>query len=134
MAEQGSGHIVTIASMAGLIASANASVYSATKFAIIGFSNALRLELADHNVYVTTVNPGPVATAFFDTADPSGHYLDKVKRFTLSPETVAKKIIASLGKNKRELNMPMALVLAHKAYTLFPRLSDILARKIFRYK
>lgn len=45
MAERGQGHIINIASMAGLIASAKSSVYSATKFAVIGFSNALRLEL-----------------------------------------------------------------------------------------
>ena len=66
MKKSGHGHIVNIASIAGLIASAKSSVYSATKFAVIGFSNALRLELADSNVYVTTFNPGPIATSFFD--------------------------------------------------------------------
>lgn len=64
MAEQGQGHLINIVSMAGLIASAKSSIYSATKFALIGFSNALRLELADKGVYVTTVNPGPIATKF----------------------------------------------------------------------
>lgn len=59
MVDQGQGHIVNIASMAGLIASSKSTIYSATKFAVIGFSNALRLELANKNVYVTTVNPGP---------------------------------------------------------------------------
>lgn len=134
MTEQGSGHIVTIASMAGLIASANSSIYSATKFAVIGFSNALRLELADQNVYVTTVNPGPVATTFFDRADPSGNYLEKIKVFTLRPETVAKKIVASLGKNKRDINLPFSLVLAHRFYTLCPKIGDFLASRVFRYK
>ena len=57
MVEQGRGHIINIASMAGKIATANSSVYAATKFAVIGFSDALRLELADKGVYVTTVNP-----------------------------------------------------------------------------
>ena len=54
MVEQGHGHIINIASMAGKIATANSSVYAATKFAVIGFSDALRLELADKGVYVTT--------------------------------------------------------------------------------
>ena len=45
MVEQGNGHIVNIASMAGKIATANSSVYAATKFAVIGFSDALRLFL-----------------------------------------------------------------------------------------
>lgn len=134
MAEAGSGHIVNIASMAGLIATSKSTIYSATKFAVIGFSNALRLELADKGVYVTTVNPGPIATKFFDQADPSGTYLKSVEEFTLQPSDVAKKIIALLGQNKRELSLPWTLKAAHKAYTLFPRLSDFLARKVFNYK
>ena len=134
MKEAGKGHIINIASIAGLIASAKSSVYSATKFAVIGFSNALRLELADSNVYVTTVNPGPIATKFFDKADPSGDYLKSVGRFVLQPEYVAKRTVAIFGKNKRELNMPWSLAAAHKAYTLFPRIADFLARKIFNYK
>lgn len=134
MAEAGKGHIVNIASMAGLIATNKSTIYSATKFAVIGFSNALRLELADKGVYVTTVNPGPIATKFFDKADPSGNYLKSIEEFTLQPGDVAKKIIALLGKNKRELNLPWMLRAAHKAYSLFPRLSDFLARKVFNYK
>lgn len=53
------------------------TVYSATKFAVLGFSNALRLELKPLGVAVTTVNPGPIETNFFDKADPSGSYLEK---------------------------------------------------------
>lgn len=134
MKKAGKGHIINIASIAGLIASAKSSVYSATKFAVIGFSNALRLELADSNVYVTTVNPGPIATKFFDKADPSGDYLKSVGRFVLQPEYVAKRTVTIFGKNKRELNMPWSLAAAHKAYTLFPRIADFLARKVFNYK
>ena len=51
MKQAGHGHIVNIVSTAGLIASAKSSLYSATKFAGIGFSNALRLELMPYNVY-----------------------------------------------------------------------------------
>ena len=57
MKEAGKGHIVNIVSMAGLVATAKSSLYSATKFAAIGFSNALRLELMPFGVHVTTVNP-----------------------------------------------------------------------------
>ena len=65
MKESRKGHIINIVSMAGLIATSKSSLYSATKFAAIGFSNALRLELMPYVVYVTTVNPGPIRTAFF---------------------------------------------------------------------
>lgn len=62
MKTAGKGHIVNIVSMAGLVATAKSSLYSATKFAAIGFSNALRLELMPFGVHVTTVNPGPIRT------------------------------------------------------------------------
>lgn len=134
MKEAGSGHIINIVSMSGHIASAKSSLYSASKFAAIGYSNVLRLELSGHGVFVTTVNPGPVATKFFEQADPDGSYLKSVEKFILPPETVARKVVAILGKNKRELNLPWFLNLAHKFYTLFPRLADFLARTVFNYK
>ena len=80
------GHIINIVSMSGKIASAKSSIYSATKFAALGFSNTIRLELAPYNVAVTTVNPGPVATGFFDLADPDGSYQKSVQAFMISPE------------------------------------------------
>ena len=134
MKERGKGHIINIVSMAGLIATGKSSLYSATKFAAIGFSNALRLELMPYGVYVTTVNPGPIRTGFFDQADPDGSYLKSVDRFLLEPYAVAKKIVKIIGKNKRELNLPFLLNLAHKSYTLFPKLADKLAGGIFNYK
>ena len=134
MKENRKGHIINIVSMAGLIATGKSSLYSATKFAAIGFSNALRLELMPYGVYVTTVNPGPIRTAFFDQADPDGSYLKSVDRFLLEPDVVARKIVKIIGKNKRELNLPVLLNLAHKFYTLFPKLADKLAGGIFNYK
>lgn len=134
MKETRKGHIINIVSMAGLIATSKSSLYSATKFAAIGFSNALRLELMPYGVYVTTVNPGPIRTGFFDQADPDGIYLKSVDRFLLEPDTVARKIVKTIGKNKREINLPLLLNLAHKFYTLFPKLADKLAGETFNYK
>ena len=134
MKENRKGHIINIVSMAGLIATSKSSLYSATKYASIGFSNALRLELMPYGVYLTTVNPGPIRTAFFDQADPDGSYLKSVDRFLLEPDVVARKIVKTIGKNKRELNLPVLLNLAHKFYTLFPKLADKLAGGIFNYK
>ena len=134
MKKSRNGHIINIVSMAGLIATGKSSLYSATKFAAIGFSNALRLELMSYGVYVTTVNPGPIRTGFFDQADPDGIYLKSVERFLLEPDAVAQKIVKIIGKNKRELNLPILLHLAHKFYTLFPKLADKLAGETFNYK
>ena len=128
------GHIINIVSMAGLIATGKSSLYSATKFAAIGFSNALRLELLPFGVYVTTVNPGPIKTAFFDQADPDGSYVKAVDKYMLEPDFVAGKIVKSFGKKKREINLPGILNLAHKLYTLFPRMADKMAANMFNYK
>ena len=53
------------------MATAKSTVYSATKFAVLGFSNALRLELKPLGIAVTTVNPNRI----LDKADPTGTYL-----------------------------------------------------------
>lgn len=129
-----SGHIINIVSMSGKIASSKSSVYTATKFAALGFSNTIRLELAPYNVFVTTVNPGPVATGFFDLADPDGSYQKSVQAFMISPEKVATKIVAAMGTKKREINLPWVLEAANKFYTLFPNFADFLARKVFNFK
>lgn len=63
MRKQRSGHIINIASQAGKMATPKSSVYSATKHAVLGYTNSLRMELADSNVFVTAVNPGPIETS-----------------------------------------------------------------------
>ena len=62
MKERGVGHIVIVASLAGLIGAPAMVAYSTTKFAMVGFAEALRLELAPHGIPVTTVCPGYVRT------------------------------------------------------------------------
>jgi len=62
MAEQQSGHIVNISSVAGRIARAGSAVYNFTKWGVTGFSEALRQEAAYVNVRVTCVEPGFVDT------------------------------------------------------------------------
>ena len=64
MLERGRGHVVNVASVASWVAVPPLTVYSATKFAVQGFSEGLRREVAGRGVAVTTVNPGPVATRF----------------------------------------------------------------------
>lgn len=134
MAERRRGAIINIASIAGKIATPKASVYSATKFAVLGYSNALRLELKPLGISVLTVNPGPVRTDFFDIADESGHYLDSIGALSLNPEIVAEKVVKSIGTSKRELNLPEYMQLAHHLYELCPRLGDYLAGGIFNKK
>jgi NAD(P)-dependent dehydrogenase (short-subunit alcohol dehydrogenase family) len=62
MARQRSGKIVNISSGAGLMGDANLTAYSATKYAVIGFTEALAVELAYYNINVNAVCPGGVPT------------------------------------------------------------------------
>jgi NAD(P)-dependent dehydrogenase (short-subunit alcohol dehydrogenase family) len=66
------GHIVNIASVAGLVGNANISVYNMTKFGVRGFSEALMKELRDDRIKVTCVYPGSVATHFFEVSGSQG--------------------------------------------------------------
>jgi short-subunit dehydrogenase len=65
MLAQGSGHIVNVASLAGRFAVPGSSVYSATKHAVVAFSEALHWEVEGRGVLVTSVNPGLVRTEGF---------------------------------------------------------------------
>ncbi|NMG08659.1 SDR family NAD(P)-dependent oxidoreductase [Brasilonema sp. UFV-L1] len=66
MKEQGEGHIVNISSAAGRSARAYVGVYNATKWGVNAFSEALRQELCKHNIRVTIIEPGAVATELAD--------------------------------------------------------------------
>ncbi len=63
----GGGHIVHVASIAGIVGNANLSAYNATKFGVRGFSEATMKELRPHGIRVTCVLPGSVATGFGDS-------------------------------------------------------------------
>lgn len=68
MMKQKSGDIINIASLAGRNAFVGGAGYSATKWALIGFSRSLMLEVRKHNIRVITLCPGSVDTSFGDRA------------------------------------------------------------------
>ena len=134
MRERRFGHIINIASQAGKIATPKSSVYSATKHAVLGYTNSLRMELSDYNVLVTSVNPGPIATNFFNIADEKGTYVKNVKRYMLQPEYVAKKVVDSMLTKTREINLPRWMNMGSVVYVLFPRLFERIGKKAFNKK
>lgn len=124
MVKQGSGHIVNIASLAGKIGTAKSTSYTATKHAVLGFTNALRMELREQGIQVSAVNPGPIDTPFFSLADPSGSYVKNVNWFMMKPEYVVKKIIRLIERRKAELDLPKTAAFGIKLYQLLPRTID----------
>jgi NADP-dependent 3-hydroxy acid dehydrogenase YdfG len=65
------GHVVFMASVAGLKYSPGGSIYSATKFALRSLAEALRNEVQEHNIKVTAIYPGITATTYFDPRNPA---------------------------------------------------------------
>ena len=85
--EAGNGHVINISSTAGLQGFPGSSVYCATKYALRGFSDALREELREESIRVTTVYPDSTDTTIFDGVD-----LDLDRSTMDSPESVAEII------------------------------------------
>ncbi|NEW08550.1 SDR family NAD(P)-dependent oxidoreductase [Paenibacillus sp. SYP-B3998] len=134
MLQAGNGHIVNIASMAGKIGSAKSTGYSATKHAVLGFTNSLRQELNGSGISITAINPGPIATPFFDKADPSGNYVKNISWFMLKPEKVVRELIDAVERNVPEKNLPFIAGVGVKLFHLFPRIFDRIATKMLNKK
>ena len=128
------GHIINIASQAGKIATPKSSAYAATKHAVLGFTNSLRMEVSDQNINVTAVNPGPIETNFFSIADETGSYVKSVKRFIITPEYVASKIVNAMLTRTREMNLPRWMSAGNVFYTLFPRLFEVIGKPFLSKK
>ncbi len=69
MRRTGSGRIVNVSSVAGRVTMPGAGAYAATKYAIEAISDALRFEVRGFGVRVIVIEPGPIKTAFTDTAN-----------------------------------------------------------------
>ncbi|MDR2026762.1 MAG: SDR family oxidoreductase [Prevotellaceae bacterium] len=100
MMTRDSGHICNIASAAGLISNPKMSVYVASKWAVVGWSDSLRIEMnrLRKNVRVTTVMPYYIDTGMFEGVQS----LIPV----LKPEKVARKIIRAIERNRIFLDIP----------------------------
>jgi NADP-dependent 3-hydroxy acid dehydrogenase YdfG len=100
MKDQGSGHIVTVSSVAGRFARPGSAVYNLTKFGVGAFSEALRQEVALEGIRVTLIEPGFVATEL------QGHNRPEIQEAIrnivnnedpLRPEDIADGILYSIG-------------------------------------
>jgi uncharacterized protein len=131
MRDQGFGHIINIASQAGKFATPKSSAYSASKHAVLGYTNSVRMEAKRYGVKVTAVNPGPIATDFFSIADESGTYVKNVQKFMLDRSYVAEKVVNALFTNKREINLPRWMNMGSRFYQLFPSFVEKVGNNLF---
>jgi len=101
------GHVVTVSSVAGKVGTKLRSGYSGAKFAVIGYMDCLRAEMAEHNVRCTTVLPGFVHTQIAHNALTGDGSLrgkeDQENASGISPEQCAADIIRAIESNKAEV-------------------------------
>lgn len=122
MRQQGYGRIIQNSSVLGFVAMPFRGAYNASKFAIEGYTDTLRLELLDTNIQVSLIEPGPIATRFRATALEKIYqyidvenslyrekYLPQIARlekqesstsFTLPASAVTKKVLHALNSKK----------------------------------
>ncbi len=103
MIERRRGHIVTMGSIAGRIGSPFEAIYSATKFAGVGLTEALVVELEPYDVSVSLIQPGPVATHF---GEARGHPYDRERPKPVPAEQVARAVIRAVEHHQHEVYVP----------------------------
>jgi NADP-dependent 3-hydroxy acid dehydrogenase YdfG len=91
------GYIITIASLAGINFVENGAAYNASKFGLVGFTQAIMLDLRKLDVKVTTIMPGSVATYFND------HTPNEADSWKIQPEDIGQLVIDLLKMPARTL-------------------------------
>ncbi len=136
MIARGSGSIINVASITGLMGFAGMSTYGATKAAVILFSEALRSEVIGQGVRVSVVCPGTTRTEFFDHADPAAMPAAERLLPTMTAERVARAVLRSIHRGNRRTIIPglAAVFIRFKewfpatAYRLFRAVSSMMRR------
>ncbi|HLG92899.1 MAG TPA: SDR family NAD(P)-dependent oxidoreductase [Acidimicrobiales bacterium] len=129
MARRGRGHLVNVASIAGRLGAPFEAAYSASKFAVVGFSEALAVEASAFGVRVSTVDPGPVATSFFEAR---GHPYQRRRPRPVTAEQVARAILEVVERGQWQRTVPASLRFAEVVRHLVPRLYLVGTRLAFR--
>ena len=97
MKRKGSGWIINIGSLAGKNPFAGGSAYNASKFGLLGFSEAMMLDVRHHGIRVSCVMPGSVATHF------DGHEPGEKDAWKIQPGDIAEIVMDLLAMNSRTL-------------------------------
>ena len=136
--ESGDGHVVNISSLFGLISTPGQSTYNSSKYAVRGFTEALREEMliAGHPVGVTCVHPGGIKTGISrngrKTASQDAEAVDRLfekKLARMEPERAAEIIVGAILKGKaRQLVGIDAHLIHHACKLLGSRYQDVIAR------
>ena len=140
MVEQGFGHIVNTASMAGLLPLTGEISYTTSKHGIFGLSGVLRIEAALHGVKVSVVCPGFIRTPIYTSAEYIGIDRDKLLKVFpkgTSPEKTAAVILADVKRNRAVIIPPRYMRplwwMQRLAPGLVSRVIQVGTKQIMRY-
>jgi len=140
MSQQGFGHIVNTASFAGLFPWPTTIPYTATKYAVVGLSTAMRAELADAGIRVSVLCPGTILTPMIENGASSERWVGSYSQEKLDAlfqnargmdvDTFAEKALDRIAKNESVIVLPSAYKLLWNINRLSPPLAIGLSRKI----
>ena len=138
----GGGHIVNISSIGGKVAVPHLAPYSVSKFALTGFSDAIRTELARDNIYVTTVAPGMMRIGSHVNAKFKGNHDVEFAWFaasagapmiSMNADRAARKILAACRRGQPSLTLTFAARGAIFGNALFPNLTGYMMRFVNQF-
>jgi len=139
MVERGSGHVVNLSSLAGYHANPALAAYTATKFAVLGLSEALRDELWGSGVGVTAVCPGIINTPITRHARARGaadnpatreRYAELYRRRNYGPDRVARNVLKAVARERTVAPISAEAWAAYAIKRASPRLAGFVARKL----
>src|SRR5436189_3175868 len=138
----GGGRIVNISSIGGKVVVPHMAPYSASKFALTGFSDAIRAELARDNIYVTTVAPGLMRTGSHVNAKFKGKHDAEFAWFSagagaplisMDADRAARKIVAACRRGQPSLTLTFGARGAIAGNALFPNLTGYAMKIVNRF-
>lgn len=126
LVQKRSGSIVNISSILGRFAVADSAAYAASKFALSGFTDALRIEVARFGIHVMEVNPGLIDTAMTEIFFQEDQ---AYRRRSTSPERVAAAIVRGIEKRKDSVMIPWYVRLIIALRWTFPGISNWIMKR-----
>jgi NAD(P)-dependent dehydrogenase (short-subunit alcohol dehydrogenase family) len=138
----GGGRIVNISSISGKVAVPHLAPYTVSKFALTGFSDAIRAELARDNIHVTTVAPGMMRTGSHVNAKFKGKHDNEFAWFaasagapliSMNADRAARKILTACRRGQPSLTLTFAARGAILGNSLFPNLTGYMMKIASRF-
>jgi short-subunit dehydrogenase len=102
------GVVANVGSVLGHVAVPDKSEYCASKFALHGWTDALREELSADGIDVLLVSPSTTATEFFDRAAAQPGRAVRQNPFQMTPEKVARRVVKAIRRGRREIILPLS--------------------------